>query len=451
MVKDARASASAPSAPALIPDPPAPSDAPPAEEDSVSLPPAPPATKQGVRQIIHTKLRLVDRLLNIAFKIALGCVFLLGICYFASVPPTSAYIQHFYTSYWQVGQQAKILNNLKGALSSVAISSALKAGIFDLLDEKNGLTAQQIAAEKELDPYSVKIVMDALVVSDIVSFRKSLKTYSLNRAARKLLVSSSFDYVGGFFQQLANQLPDAIPEIDHALHHGAPSKSAKDWHGWAPLAESTFEAQLPEARGMAKTQQKDFEKHNGTLRILDLGCGSGVWGYALAEAMENAEVTFVDSEDVLAQTSRHISKTNVRAERTTFLKGDMLNIDLKGPYDLILAMNIFRFYSNETATQLAKTLFNVTAVGGRLLISDMLGQKGSLSYYQKRSYSQLQQLLTLGITDQISSHVMLNLYWVLSGAGYDSMRFSDNYPLPSVYVVVSRTDPTKKRTRRKRK
>src|SRR5438105_2972844 len=56
------------------------------------------------------------------------------------------------------------------------------------------------------------------------------------------------------------------------------------------------------------------------LRVLDIACGSGIWGIAIAEADPEARVTAQDFEGVLEHTRSYLKRHGVE-QRYDFLPG----------------------------------------------------------------------------------------------------------------------------------
>jgi release factor glutamine methyltransferase len=74
---------------------------------------------------------------------------------------------------------------------------------------------------------------------------------------------------------------------------------------------------------------------DGTVRVLDVGTGSGVVAITLAAERPNAEVTATDiSEGALRVASRNAERLGV-AERIRFERANLLSDD--GPYDLVVS------------------------------------------------------------------------------------------------------------------
>ena len=77
-------------------------------------------------------------------------------------------------------------------------------------------------------------------------------------------------------------------------------------------------------------------------RILDIGCGSGVWSLAIAERFERARVTGLDLPDVLAVFEARATERGLR-DRIEKLGGDMHAVAIPpAAFDLVIIANVLR-------------------------------------------------------------------------------------------------------------
>ena len=72
-----------------------------------------------------------------------------------------------------------------------------------------------------------------------------------------------------------------------------------------------------------------------TLKILDIGSGSGCIAISIAKYCVNAEVTSVDISDIALETAKENSALN--ATTVNFVKCDILNEIPKGEFDIIVS------------------------------------------------------------------------------------------------------------------
>lgn len=106
------------------------------------------------------------------------------------------------------------------------------------------------------------------------------------------------------------------------------------------------------------------------LRILEVGCSTGVFGLTLLHQDETSTITFLDDALGLARAKETVESLGLN-ERVTFVEGDYLKPELSEPYDLILATGIIHRHSFETCRGLLKQLSGCLKPGGELAIVDM--------------------------------------------------------------------------------
>ena len=106
--------------------------------------------------------------------------------------------------------------------------------------------------------------------------------------------------------------------------------------------------------------------------MLDVGCGSGVWGIAIAEVDAEARVTAQDLPKVLEQTRTYLERHGV-AKHYDYLPGDLHKVNFPaGMFDLVILGHIVHGESQLAAQELFKRIHPALKSGGRLAIIDMI-------------------------------------------------------------------------------
>jgi SAM-dependent methyltransferase len=99
-------------------------------------------------------------------------------------------------------------------------------------------------------------------------------------------------------------------------------------------------------------------------KILDAGCGSGVFSYELAKRHPEARVTGVELEPDLVDRDNEIAKlaglTNV-----VFRQGDVTKLDFDEAFDLVLSVDNFEHVEDDIGAM--RTLLRALRPGGRLV------------------------------------------------------------------------------------
>ena len=106
--------------------------------------------------------------------------------------------------------------------------------------------------------------------------------------------------------------------------------------------------------------------------ILDVGCGSGVWSLALAQATPGARVTGLDLPAVL---DRFVARASALclADRVDTIPGDMHSAALpEARWDLAIIANVLRLEPAEQARAIVRRVVSAVRPGGSVIIVDAL-------------------------------------------------------------------------------
>ncbi|CAB9525976.1 Valacyclovir hydrolase [Seminavis robusta] len=198
-------------------------------------------------------------------------------------------------------------------MGSKALSTALKAGVFDAIASATadpsaaiGATFQDIEQQSEVQGERLRTLLSACVSLNVI--RRKVKNgqdfFTLPQASHDQLVKSSKHYWGDYISnQVDAQFYNRMEHLDTVLRTGDTAK-----HGY----EAWFEADPEAARKYTEAQ------HNGSLatayalhrrlpelatrfpnlRMLDVGGGSGAFSIATARKIEHAECVVLDLPNV---------------------------------------------------------------------------------------------------------------------------------------------------------
>jgi ubiquinone/menaquinone biosynthesis C-methylase UbiE len=109
-------------------------------------------------------------------------------------------------------------------------------------------------------------------------------------------------------------------------------------------------------------------------RILDLGCGSGVWSLAIAESHPEAHVTGLDLPRVLDAFRARASALGL-TNRIATIEGDVHLVDIPAQaFDLVIIANVLRIETPERARSIVARAANALSPDGTLLVVDALAE-----------------------------------------------------------------------------
>jgi len=315
--------------------------------------------------------------------------------------------------------------------ASRILSTAVQLDFFSHI-AAGAHTTTEIAHEAGASERGTRMLLDALCGFELLS--KTNQRYTLSSLAAKFLVRESPDYMGAFLE--SDEQWEGWSKLKEAVRSGAPIHSIFDpseAERFFSVLTRTLHVQnrLPSQR-LAKTLGVGSE-HKG-LNVLDVGCGSGVWGIAIAEADPDSRVTAQDLPKVLEQTRKYLERHGV-AKRYDFLPGDLHRVGFPaGKYDLALLGHIAHGESEASIRQIFKRLYAALKPGGQLAIIDMIPN-------EERTGPPFPLIFALNMlvhTDEGGTYTLSEYKTWLGEAGFSSAEMVEFGDRNGVAAIVAR-------------
>jgi len=238
---------------------------------------------------------------------------------------------------------------------AAALSAAVQTGLLLRLLER-GDTAAGHAAALQLDVRATERVLDVLV-----AFGWALRDGDTVHAAPEVEADLR-QSPGGVQQQMA--MWTHVPVF---LRTGAPlvKMDGEREQAYANVVAALGRMFAPDAARLAERLPRAPE------RVLDIGCGSGVWSLAIAEVHPGAHVTGLDLPAVLEAFRARAAELGV-ADRIATLPGDVHALDIPRAFDLVVIANVLRIESPDRAKAIVERAAAALVPGGQLLVVDAL-------------------------------------------------------------------------------
>ncbi|AEB44708.1 MULTISPECIES: methyltransferase [Micromonospora] len=261
------------------------------------------------------------------------------------------------------------LNGLMQAYKSTSLlRTAVELGVFDALAD-GPATADALATRLGAHPRGMRILLDAMVAISLAGVEDG--TYRLPPGADQFLVSKSPYYLGDMTKVISSDWEwDALKRLTDAVRHGGTvmdeHAETAEYEYWVDFASFASAIATPTARVMTNALQ-EFAAARPSLRVLDLACGHGIYGYTFAQRHTQATVTSLDWENVVPVAARHAERLGV-ADRVEYRTGDMFTAPLGGPYDVVMLTNVLHHFSEERGTDLLRRAREALKPDGRLAL-----------------------------------------------------------------------------------
>ncbi|PVC64130.1 methyltransferase [Streptomyces sp. CS065A] len=256
-------------------------------------------------------------------------------------------------------------------MSAVRRTGILRAGVeLRVFDAVAGAPAgpDEVAAFCGTDPRGMRILLNALAATGLLV--KDDDRFSLAPGADSTLVTTHPDYYGDAVRLAASDYEwDAIKRLGDAVRSGgsvmevnAETPAYTFWEDFAALGTLNTPpiAELVARHVLPGTKERD------EVKVLDIACGHGLYGYTLAAHDPRARIWSLDWPNVLAVTENNAERLGVR-DRAHFIPGDMFEVPLGGPYDVVVVANVLHHFSTERAKRLLARTADAVRPGGQLV------------------------------------------------------------------------------------
>ncbi|MBA0049531.1 class I SAM-dependent methyltransferase [Streptomyces sp. AJS327] len=173
-----------------------------------------------------------------------------------------------------------------------------------------------------------------------------------NGSVLRALIDEQVEYHGSVYRHLPERLRGG--ELGDYLgeHAGTIAESSR-------IAESVVAGYVTDT----------VQEVPGT-RVLDLGCGSGVYLRA-ASRKPGTSGTGLDVQPASVELAQGNLKRWGLTDRFEVRQGDMREAELNGPYDVVLLMNNIYYFAPEERPELFRTLRAALREGGTLVLVSM--------------------------------------------------------------------------------
>ena len=243
-----------------------------------------------------------------------------------TIPPLSRVIYRFYSDVWPPAKASKVIGYLQGPVAFSAVKAGLDLQLFELLNDRPR-NAADIAVAISGDVRGVSVLLETLSALDLLNENRGV--YSLGGAARSHLIKSAgAQFVGGF--AAINGAPSIISKTVKAaeavLRGGADSsdshdkmtekKGANSHEFWGTFANSTVEFSLSPASALTELVVSNLARPSlDGLRVLDVACGTGTYGFVFAQKHPGVLVTELDQVPAAAVPFTHVRLADLRFQQ----------------------------------------------------------------------------------------------------------------------------------------
>lgn len=316
------------------------------------------------------------------------------------------------------------------------LNTNLEVGTFKALSE-GAYTTEELAKKLGVDARALAMHLAALCAEGFVE--KRLGQWRATHLARTWLHPDATGYWGHFLGTIDNNA-HLRGRLLESLRTGKRPGSdvAEQPAGWErgtmPPEVAANIAAFMQAHSQAPALGTARQPVFGELEcLMDVGCGSGVYGIEIARANPRLSVILMDLKEVAAEAGKYVDKAGMSGRVTTAGVNMFEEEWPRGP-DGHLFCNVFHDWSDETNRKLAKSSFDALPSGGRIFLHEILMDDDYTGPFQAAAFSLLMLVGTLG-----KQYSLAEFRDILESAGFtdvQSQRTGGGY-----YSLVSGRKP----------
>jgi 3-hydroxy-5-methyl-1-naphthoate 3-O-methyltransferase len=312
----------------------------------------------------------------------------------------------------------------------------VEVGTFKALSDE-ALTADELAARLGVDARALAMHLAALCSMGLVE--KRLGKWRATHLARTWLHPHGAGFWGNFTRQidLNETLRARLLESLHTgkrpgasgAHSGASNARPAEWER-GTMSQKAAEriAKFMHAHSQAPALGAAAQSVFGELvSLMDVGCGSGVYGIEIARAHPGLKVVLMDLREMATEAQKFIDHAGMGHQVTT-AGVNMFTEEWPRGHDGHFYSNVFHDWSDETCRLLAHRSFEALPSGGRIFLNEILMDDDYTGPFPAAAFSLLMLVGTLGkqyslaeFREILGSAGFIDLAAVRTGGGYYSL------------------------------
>jgi acetylserotonin N-methyltransferase len=305
----------------------------------------------------------------------------------------------------------------------------LEAGTFAALGDE-ALSTDELAAKLGVNARALAMHLAALCADGFVE--KRLGKWRATHQARTWLHPEATGYWGNFLNSI-DRNEHLRGRLAESLKTGVrPEGTDPRPSGWEagtmPQEVAEGIARFMHAHSQAPALGAAAQPVFGELKcLMDVGCGSGVYGIEIAKAHPGLEVVLMDLKEVAAEAAKYVERAGV-AGRVSTAAVNMFTQEWPREADGHFFSNVFHDWSDETNRDLARRSFEALPSGGRIFLNEILMDDDYTGPYPAAAFSLLMLIGTLGkqyslaeFRDILESAGFTDVGAVRTGGGYYSL------------------------------
>jgi C-methyltransferase len=321
--------------------------------------------------------------------------------------------------------------------TTALLSAGIDLGVFDALAEGD-VSPAAVAERLDLAERGARLLLNGLAALGLLD--SDGVTFTLTAGAAEYLVRGRPRYIGEMAKVMASRWEwDAFGTLTESVRRGGPvvreHAETPRYAYWEHFAAFAGAVAQPTA-DVAAAYLEPWAADRSRLDVLDVACGHGLYGYTLASRHQQARVWSLDWSNVLPMARKHAAEMGV-LDRVTTIAGDMFEVPLGGPYDVVMVTNVLHHFSPKRGVTLLRRLADAMADDGRIVLVGFVTHDRPPA---QDAAAHLFSVLMLVWTYAGEVHSVATYQSMLRDAGFGEGRLCQVPSLPLSVIVAQRED-----------
>lgn len=327
-----------------------------------------------------------------------------------------------------------IFRMFQGYQATAILKTGLDLGIFDAL-AKGAADSGAVAAAIRADARATEILLQALAGLGLIEFHGG--KYKLGVVADTHLVSGKPAYLGDARNLFVSAwMWEGFTRLKEAVKKGgaviAEPGEVPNHPFWEDFAKYSTAVAGPQSQQLAQILSPWASSRN-PLHVLDIACGTGLYGYSLAKAQPHAQIWSLDWPNVLNYSRGYAEKLGV-LPRVKFIEGDAFEVKFGGPYDVVILSHFFHHFSEERCAQMLKKVAAAMKPGGKVAIHEFV----AIDEPAKDPFPRLFSVMMLVWTQEGKAHSLDTYDRMLADAGFGKPQLIPSPGVPGKFLIADK-------------
>lgn len=252
--------------------------------------------------------------------------------------------------------------------------SAVELDLFTHI-ENGQHTVAELARVTQASERGLRMLLNALAAQQYLT--KNGGRYDLAEMAKAFLSKRSPAYLGGWVLHMT-QIQPAWSHLTEAVRTGRPPQPIEGTEDqgtfFSQFVDSLYALGAPSAEAVARRILAD--RRGSELHVLDIGAGSGVWGFAFAKQNPKVRVTVADWPKVIETVTKKFARREGISQRVEYLPGNFRETEFgESRYDVATLGHICHSEGAEHTQALFARVRRALKPDGTMVVAEFLADE----------------------------------------------------------------------------